>query len=348
MRVKRLLLLFTIFSLLIGLVGCSTSQSKKEGEEKSKDQAQQIVLKAGIGSSLQNSSHGKGLVKFQEIVEKESNGRIRLQIFPDGQLGNDKSMMEALQMGTLDITIPSTAPIANFTKSFMVFDLPYLFPNEEVADRVLDGPAGQDILKTLEDVGMVGLAYWENGFRNITNSKRPINSIDDLKGLKIRTMQNPIHLETFKAWGANPVPMPFNEVFTALEQKVIDGQENPNTLIYDAGFYEAQKYLTLSRHFYTPFVFMISKKTWDKLSPADQELLKKAAVEAGKYQRQINRELSEKYLEEMKKKGIAVNELSTEEKQKFIEKSRTIYAKFENEIGKDRLKKVLDEIAKVQ
>jgi TRAP-type transport system periplasmic protein len=162
-------------------------------------------------------------------------------------------------MGTLDMMVTSSAPIANTTKTFLVFDLPFLFTSEKVADTVLDGPAGQEILQTLKGTGLIGLVYWENGFRNITNSKKPINTPDDLNGLKIRTMQNPIHLDSFKKWGANPVPMPFNEVFTALEQKVIDGQENPNTLIYDAGFYEAQKYLTISQHFYTPFVLMIGQ-----------------------------------------------------------------------------------------
>lgn len=343
MKFKRILAVLMVFVFTIGLIGCGNSESKNE---KKSGETQKITLKLGFGSSLDKSSMGLGLQKFKEIVEKETNGRITIQIFPDGQLGNDKSMMESLQMGTLDMTLPSTAPIANFTKTFMVFDLPFLFQNEEVADKVLDGPVGQEILKTLEDVGMVGIAFWENGFRNITNSKRPINSLADLKGLKIRVMQNPIHIETFKVWGANPVPLPYNEVFTALEQKVIDGQENPNTLIYDAGFYEVQKYLTVSKHFYTPFVLMISKKTWDKLSPEDQEIIKKAGAEAGVYQRKVNRELAEKYLEEMKKAGIQVNVLSDEAKKEFIEKSKEVYNKFESDVGKDRLQKVMDEIAK--
>lgn len=242
-------------------------------------QEKPVTLKAGLGSSLTGSSHGLGLAKFKELIEKETSGRIKMNIFPDGQMGNDVSMMDSLKMGTLDIMVTSSAPIANTTKTFLVFDLPFLFTSEKIADTVLDGPAGQEILSTLKGTGLIGLVYWENGFRNITNSKKPINTPDDLKGLKIRTMQNPIHLESFKKWGANPTPLPFNEVFTALEQKVIDGQENPNTLIYDAGFYEAQKYLSITRHFYTPFVLMIGQKSWDKLSPNDQKLVQKIALE---------------------------------------------------------------------
>ncbi len=311
-------------------------------------QEKAITMKAGIGSSLTGSSHGMGITRFKELIEKETNGRIKMQLFPDGQMGNDQSMMDSLKMGTLDMMVTSSAPIANTTKTFLVFDLPFLFTSEKIADTVLDGPAGQEILDTLKGTGLIGLVYWENGFRNITNSKRPINTPDDLKGLKIRTMQNPIHLDSFKKWGANPVPLPFNEVFTALEQKVIDGQENPNTLIYDAGFYEAQKYLTISKHFYTPFVLMIGQKTWNKLSPADQQLVQKIALETREYQRKVNREFGAKYLDLMAKKGIAVNEISPQDIEKFKASSKEIYDKFSGDIGRERLEKVVAEVAKVK
>lgn len=342
MKFKRML------SILIMLIFATVSIVTVNYVNEAKA-APKITLKIGYGSSLDKSAGGKGLQKFKEIVEKESKGRITVRIFPDGQVGNDKSMMEALRMGTLDMTLPSTAPIANFSKKFMVFDLPYLFPNEEVAYKVLDGPIGQEILKDLEKIGIIGLAYWENGFRDITNSKRPIKTINDLKGLKIRVMQNPVHVETFKAWGANPTPMAFNEVFTALEQKVIDGQENPVTLIYDAGFYEVQKYLTISHHFYTAYVLMISKKTWDKLSPLDRKIITKAATIARDYERQVSRELSQKYLEEIKKSGkVQINVLPESTKKILQAKAQSVYRKFENEIGRDLLKKVLEEVKKYQ
>ena len=311
-------------------------------------QEKPVTLKAGLGSSLTGSSHGLGLAKFKELIEKETSGRIKMNIFPDGQMGNDVSMMDSLKMGTLDIMVTSSAPIANTTKTFLVFDLPFLFTSEKIADTVLDGPAGQEILSTLKGTGLIGLVYWENGFRNITNSKKPINTPDDLKGLKIRTMQNPIHLESFKKWGANPTPLPFNEVFTALEQKVIDGQENPNTLIYDAGFYEAQKYLSITRHFYTPFVLMIGQKSWDKLSPNDQKLDQKIALETREYERKVNRENNAKYLDLMKKKGIAINEVAPQDLEKFKASAKEIYEKFAGDIGKERLDKVVAEVAKVK
>lgn len=311
-------------------------------------QEKAVRLKAGIGSSLTGSSHGIGISKFKEMIEKETNGRIKMQLFPDGQMGNDQSMMDSLKMGTLDMMVTSSAPIANTTKTFLVFDLPFLFTSEKVADAVLDGPAGQEILDTLKGTGLIGLVFWENGFRNITNSKKPINTPDDLKGLKIRTMQNPIHLESFKTWGANPVPLPFNEVFTALEQKVIDGQENPNTLIYDASFYEAQKYLTITRHFYTPFVLMIGQKTWDKLSEKDQKLIQKIALETRDFERRVNRENDTKYLELMKQKGVSINEVSPQDIEKFKASAKDIYAKFANDIGKERLDRVLSEVSKVK
>lgn len=311
-------------------------------------QEKPVTLKAGLGSSLTGSSHGLGLAKFKELIEKETSGRVKMNIFPDGQMGNDVSMMDSLKMGTLDIMVTSSAPIANTTKTFLVFDLPFLFTSEKIADTVLDGPAGQEILSTLKGTGLIGLVYWENGFRNITNSKKPINTPDDLKGLKIRTMQNPIHLESFKKWGANPTPLPFNEVFTALEQKVIDGQENPNTLIYDAGFYEAQKYLSITRHFYTPFVLMIGQKSWDKLSPNDQKLVQKIALETREYERKVNRENNAKYLDLMKKKGITINEVAPQDLEKFKASAKEIYEKFAGDIGKERLDKVVAEVAKVK
>lgn len=340
-----------ILSMLVGammttsllLTGCG----QESGNNTDSTNAQ-TTLKVGFGSSIDNSSGGQGLKKFKELLETESNGKIKVELYGDGQLGNDKSMMEALQMGTLDMTLPSSSPVSEFTKAFLVYDLPFLFTDTKQVDNVLDGENGKEILGTLKDVNIVGLCYFENGFRNITNSKTPINTVEDLNGLKIRTMQNPIHLESFTLWGANPSPMAFNEVFTALKQKTLDAQENPNTLIYDAGFYEAQKYLTISRHFYTPYVFMISQKTWDKLSDEDKKLVQKCADEAKIYQREVNRKLDAEYLEKMKDKGIQVNELSSNEINKMKEIAKPVYDKFAEDIGKDRLNKILEQIAEIK
>lgn len=336
---KFLSMLCAVLLTAVMLTGCGAGGTQKDAASDGK-----TTLKVGFGSSIDNSSGGQGLKKFKELVEKESGGRITVELFGDGQLGNDKSMMEALQMGTLDMTLPSSSPVSEFTKAFLAFDLPFLFTTPEQADKVLDGNSGKEILKTLDTVNIVGLCYFENGFRNITNSKHAIKSVADLSGLKIRTMQNPIHLETFKLWGANPLPMAFNEVFTALEQKTLDGQENPNTLIYDAGFYEAQKYLTLSRHFYTPYVLMISKKTWDKLSPEDQQLIQKCADEAKVFQRETNRRLDAEYLQKIKDHGLTVDTLSEAEITQMKEIAKPVYDKFSADIGKERLDTILKEV----
>ena len=302
------------------------------------------TIKVGFGSSLDTSSGGQGLKKFKELVESKSNGKIKVDLYGDGQLGNDKSMTEALQMGTLDMTLPSGSPLAEFNKAFLAFDLPFLFDNASQVDKVITGNSGKEMLASLEVQNIKGLAYFENGFRNITNSKHPIQSVADMKGLKLRVMQNPIMIDTFKAWGANPTPMAFNEVFTALEQKTIDGQDNPNTLIYDAGFYEAQKYLTLSRHFYTPYVLIMSKKKWDSFSAEDQKLLQACADEAAEWQRETNRKLDEEYLGRMKEKGIAVNEIAPEEITKMKEMVKPIYEQYAGQIGEARLKAIQSEM----
>lgn len=328
---------FILSALLMS--GCGTADSNTQQNANGVR-----TLKVGFGSSIEKSSGGQGLQKFKEEVEKNSNGKIKVELYGDGQLGNDKSMMEALQMGTLDITLPSSSPVAEFNKSFLVFDLPFLFKTSEQADKILDGKNGKEILTTLESSNLHGLAFFENGFRNLTNSKQPINSVADLKGLKIRTMQNPIMLETFKLWGANPVPMAFNEIFTALEQKTIDGQENPNTLIYDSAFYEANKYITISHHFYTPYVLIVSKQTWDSLSKEDQKVLQDAADTAKVYQRQVNRQLDSEYLQKMKDNGAQVNELSPAAIAQMKDMAQPVYDQFAGDIGKDRLTAILDEL----
>lgn len=337
-------LVFVLSTLLVAGCGMRGSNSGSNSASQVGSQTGGTTLKVGFGSSIDTSSGGQGLKKFKELVEQKSNGKIKVELFGDGQLGNDKSMMEALQMGTLDMTLPSSSPVAEFTKAFLAFDLPFLFTTPEQVDKVLDGENGKAILKTLDQVNIKGLCYFENGFRNLTNSKQPITKAADLQGMKIRTMQNPIMLETFKLWGANPVPMAFNEVFTALEQKTIDGQENPNTLIYDAGFYEAQKYITVSHHFYTPYVFMISKKKWDSLSTEDQKLIQECADEAKIFQRATNRKIDSEYLQKMKEKGVQVNELSADAIAEMKGLAQPVYDKFAGDIGKDRLDSILKEL----
>jgi tripartite ATP-independent transporter DctP family solute receptor len=212
-----------------------------------------------------------------------------MKTFGSANLGSDEQMQSALVGGVQEMMVGSTAPLAGMVKEFGVFDLPFLFNSEKEADAVLDGPLGQDMLKKLEAKGIIGLVYWENGFRNMTNSKRPIARAEDLQGIKLRVMQNQIALGVFNTLGANAVPMPFSELFTALETRTVDGQENPITTIQSSKFYEVQPYLTITRHVYTPWVVLASKKWWDTLSPEEQKLIRQAAASSRDFERQDSR-----------------------------------------------------------
>ncbi len=343
MQSRKWVAVLLVVLLLLGVVGCGQKSGQPSGQGAPKET---MVIRFGMGAA-EGSSSFIGAQRFKEILEKESNGRFRVDLFPGGQLGADLSMMQALQMGTLEMTMPATAPIANLTNTFLVFDLPYLLPDVETADRILDGPVGQELLKTLEPVGIVGLAFAENGFRHLTNSVREVKSVADLKGLKIRVMQNPIHLEVWKNWGVTPTPMPFSEVFTALEQRVVDGQENPIPLIYTSSFHEVNKYISLTGHVYSPFVVMFSKQVWDKLTPAEQQMIKKAAEEMRLYQREVNRQQAKDFLEKIRAGGKnIITEIEPQDLQRFIVSARAMYPAFEPRVGKDILEKVLDEIKK--
>lgn len=338
---KLLALLFSVVTIF-SLAACSSSEessSSTEGTEKAEATEEVKTIRAGIGLNDQHPQF-KGLLKFKEIVEEKTNGAIIVEAYHSGQLGDDRTMTEALQLGTQEVTIPSTAPLANFVPEFSVFDFPFLFPNEEVADKVLDGEVGQKFLEKLESQNLVGLAYWENGFRNVTNSKRAIETVEDFDGLKLRTMENDLHLEAFRALGANPTPMAFTELFTAMQQGTVDGQENPYATIYLQKFYEAQKYVSNSKHIYSPFVFLMSKSFYDSLTEEQQQIVKEAAIEAGKYERELNREANAKYLADLQEEGMTYTEIPPEEVAKMKELVQPVIDKYAEKIGKD----VVDEV----
>lgn len=337
---KKFVLIF--LSLLLAtsmLTACGASNGTKETTGNETKEVKSRTIRAGIGL---NDKHPQylGLLKFKEIVEEKTNGAIKVETYHSGQLGDDRTMMEALQLGTQEVTIPSTAPIANFVPEFSILDFPFLIPSEEVADQILDGSIGQELLEKLPEKGMVGLSYWENGFRDLTNSKRDVSTVEDMKGLKIRTMENEVHLAAFRALGANPTPMAFTELFTAMQQGTVDGQENPVGTIYLQKFYEVQKNVALTHHVYSAWVFMISKKFWDESTPEEQQILRDAAIEAGKYERQLNREANTKFIEDLKKEGMTVTEISPEERQKMVDLVRPALKQFESKVGEDLAQRV--------
>jgi tripartite ATP-independent transporter DctP family solute receptor len=228
-------------------------------------QIQERTLKLGIGL---NEDHPQALAvkRFGEIVGQKTGGKIKVRLYASGSLGNDTTMISALRGGTQEMTVPDSSTLVGLIKDFGVINFPFAFNSEQEADAVLDGPFGAKLLAKLPDKSLIGLAFWENGFRQVTNSRRPIATAADISGLKLRVIQNPLFIDTFSALGANALPLPFPEVYTALEQKTVDGQENPTATIMSSKFYEVQKYLAMTRHIYSVWVVLLSKKAWDSMS----------------------------------------------------------------------------------
>ena len=289
-----------------------------------------------------------GMEKFADIVKTKSGGKIKVNLFPGGVLGGDAPNVSALQGGTLEMVTMNSGILASQVKEFAVFDFPFLFANGKEADAVVDGPFGQKMHAKLPEKGIVGLTYWELGFRNMTNSKRPINKLEDLAGLKIRVIPNPINLDWVKALDANPTPMAFPEVYAALESKALDGQENPLSVVAANKFFEVQKHLTLTNHVYNPQSVIISKKFWDGLSAEEKTIVGEAAVEAGKYQRQVAREAAVTALDGLKKAGMQVTELPAAEMDKLRDKMRPVIAKYAVTVGQDVVQELQSELAKAR
>ncbi len=278
-----------------------------------------------------------GMEKFAEIVAAKSGGKLKLKLFPGGVLGGDQANVSALQGGTLEMVVLNSGILASQVREFGVYDFPFMFADPKEADAVVD-----------EAKGIVGLAYWELGFRDITSSRRPINKVDDIAGLKLRVIPNAINVDWVKALGANPTPLPFPELYAALDQKAIDGQENPPTVISANKFYEVQKHIVLSHHQYNPQSLIFSKKIWDTLGSAEKKILGDAAVEAAKYQRQVSRDAAGTALDNLKKNGMQVTELSAAELAKFRGAMKPVIAKHSEIVGAETVAALQAELAKIR
>ena len=290
----------------------------------------------------------QGMEKFAEIVAAKSGGKIKVNVFPGGQLGSDQANVSALQGGTLEMASMNSGIFASQVKEFAAFDLPFMFANGKEADAVVDGPFGQKMHAKLEEKGLVGLGYYELGFRNITNSKRPITKVEDIEGLKLRVIPNPINVDWVKALGANPTPLPFPEVYAALEQKAIDGQENPVATIWGAKLHEVQKYMTLTNHQYNPQSVVISKKFWDTLSADEKKIIGDAVAESTKFQRAQARASVASTVENLKKAGMTVSELAPGEQVKLVEKMKPVITKHAGAVGEATVSELLAELAKAR
>ena len=305
------------------------------------------LIRFGYGLN-EESVQGRAARFLAQELEKVSDGKLKMRTFGSATLGSDEQMQGALAGGAQEMMVGSTAPLAGMVKEFGVFDLPFLFNSEKEADAVLDGKVGQDLLKKLEAKGLVGLVYWENGFRNMTNSKHPIVRAEDMQGIKLRVMQNQIALGVFNTLGANAVPMPFSELFTALETRTVDGQENPITTIQSSKFYEVQPFLTITRHVYTPWVVLASKKWWDTLSPDEQKLIRQAAAASRDFERKDSREDSTKAMATLEKAGMKINTVSPEEVARMRQKVQPVVDKYTQELGPELIKQMNDEIQKAR
>ncbi|MDD2882434.1 MAG: TRAP transporter substrate-binding protein [Rhodoferax sp.] len=286
-----------------------------------------------------------GMDRFAELVAAKSGGKMVVKVFAGGTLGSDQANVSSLQGGTLEMASMNSGIFASLAKEFAIYDFPFMFGNFKEADAVVDGPVGKKLHGMLDAKGIVGLAYYELGFRHITNSKRPILKVEDLEGLKLRVIPNPINVDWVKAMGANPTPLPFPELYAAMEQRAVDGQENPLPTINSAKMYEVQKNLVLTNHQYNPQSVVISKKFWDTLSASEKKIIQDAATESAKYEREQSRGLAASILDNLKKNGMQVTELSAPEMAKLRNKMTPVIAKYSVNVGQETVKEVQDQLA---
>jgi tripartite ATP-independent transporter DctP family solute receptor len=309
-------------------------------------QAQERTLRFAF-SLAKDHPIGLGAQKFADLVAAKSGGKLKVNLFPNAVLGSDPQNLSAVRGGTLDFTTMATGLLAGLNKEFMVFDFPFLFRDFKEAYALSDGPIAKGLLAKLGEQGVVGLGIWDLGFRNITNSRRPITKPEDLEGLKLRVIASPIYIETFKALGANPVPMTFGEVYGALESRAIDGQDNPVAVIESAKFAEVQKFLSLTRHLYTGMPLLMSKKTWDSLSAEERSLIQAAADEAKVEERKAIQVQETEAIDRLRK-AMQVNEVSAAELERMRQKVQPVVQKFAVEVGEGLSKQVADELARLR
>lgn len=295
----------------------------------------------------QGTAQYDGVEKFAALVKEKSGGQMNVKIFGGGALGGDLQVLSSVQGGIVDVSVMNASLLNGVAKEFSFLDFPFLFNNNVEAYAIVDGPIGKRLMDKLPAKNIVGLAYPELGFRHISNGKRPINKLEDLQGLKIRVIQTPVYVEMMNALGANATPLPFPEVYGALEQKAVDGATNPLVTLQVQKFYEVQKYLTLTRHQYNPQIMIVSKKTWDSLNPNEQKIWQDAAIEARDFERKVSREKESQALEFLKK-HLQVNELPASEVTRAREKVKPVIDKYTREVGEELMKDVYAELAKLR
>lgn len=298
----------------------------------------EILLRAGHSSALTSTGH-KALELLDQRLQERTDGRVGVQIFPNSQLGGEREQIESIQLGNLDMAYVSSAPVASFDQRLFALDLPFVFQDRDAVFRVLDGEIGHELLTGLQDVGLVGLAFWENGFRQLTNSKKEIRTPADLAGMKMRTMENEVHIAAWREIGANPSPLAFSELFTALQQGTFDAQEGPINLFYDMKFNEVQKYISKTNHLYGAWILLMSPDSLAKLSDADREIFLQAVAETTADQRRFALEADA--AAEAAMPEITFTTLTPEELKAFSDKMPPVYDLVRKKIGPELVDRVI-------
>jgi tripartite ATP-independent transporter DctP family solute receptor len=296
----------------------------------------------------EDSNQGHAAKFFAEDLAKRTGGKLGAKGFASASLGNDNQMQNALIGGAQEMTVVSTATLVGIEDSFGIYDLPFVFRSEQEADAILDGNFGKKLIAKLDAKGLVGLVYWENGFRNLTNSKRPIAKMEDMQGVKLRVMQNPVYIDMFNSFGANAIPLAFSELFTALESRIVDGQENPINTIQSSKFYEVQKYLSITKHVYSPWIVLASKKWWDGLTADEKKAIQESAVASRDFERKDSRDSGAKALDVLKQKGLQITVLSAKELDRMQDAARPAIAKLAANGHAELVKALQAELAKIR
>ena len=303
-------------------------------------------------ATVLNADHpqGQSMIKFADLVAEKSGGKIKIKNYFGGTLGSDVTFVSQLQGGVLEMAVPECSTLVGIKglKEFGLLNLPLLFNDNQEADALLDGPFGTKLIGKLPEAGLVGLGFWENGFRHVTNSRRPINKVDDLAGLKLRVIQNPLFVETFQTLGVNAVPMPWPEVYPGLESKAIDGQENTVPTLLSSKLYEVQGHAVLSGHFYSSWMLLMSKKFWDRLNADEHKVINEAAKEVLAFERRTMRDYAQKAIEELKTRGMKITTLPDSEKLRMKEKLKPVWAKYMTEFGEASATELSAELGKVR
>ncbi|GAA0438921.1 TRAP transporter substrate-binding protein [Lentibacillus halophilus] len=348
---KRYMLGLLAIGFMMALAACGSDESSggggsegsggSEGEGNGNSGGEEINIIAAHVVSPEATQQDM-YEKFKELVEEKSDGRITMEIYPDGQLGGEREMVESTQAGDIQISSPSVGVLANFSSALEVFDFPFIFKDRETVYDVLDGEVGQQLLDGLEESGIKGLGYSENGWRHLNTTEEQVVKPEEMEGKKLRTMEVPMHIAFWEELGANPTPMAFTEVFNGLSQGVVDAQENPLQLTYTSNFYEPAPYITLTKHIFDPEIVIVNQEFFNSLSEKDQDIIQSSLDEAIAHLRDLNSDLDEELRTKLKDEGTKIRELSDEERQAWIDATLPFYKEYADEVNKDTLIDLLE------